>query len=112
VGGSDSHTHRVGTTYTLGAGETTGELIASIRAGNAAPCGSFGTPEQLRDDVWITLQRNVERHYVEATSAWKRATCHAVERLGKLAYPFLCFGYHARQNLLIRKSLQAIPTPA
>lgn len=109
VAGSDSHTNRVGTTYTLSQGETVGELIASIRAGRAVPCGAFGTPEQLRDDVWMTLQKNVERHRTEASSAWKRATCHAVRRLGQLAYPCVCLGYHARQNLLIRKSLQAIP---
>jgi len=109
VGGSDSHTNRVGTTYTLSRGSTGGELLASIRAGKAAPCGAFGTPEQLRDDVWLTLQKNVERHMAEATSAWQRATCRVVRRLGQLAYPFVCLGYHARQNLLIRKSLRAIP---
>ena len=112
VAGSDSHTNRVGTSYTLSAGETVADLTASIRAGHAVPCGAFGTPEQLRDDVWITLQTNVQRHYLEATSAWKRGTCHVVEGLGRLAYPFVCLGYHARQNLLIRKSLSAIPAPA
>jgi predicted metal-dependent phosphoesterase TrpH len=112
VAGSDSHTNRVGRTCTLSAGETTAELIANLRAGNAVPCGAFGTPEQLRDDVWITLQKNVQRHYLEATSAWKRGACHVVARLGRLAYPFVCLGYHARQNLLIRESLRAIPAPA
>jgi hypothetical protein len=112
VAGSDSHTHRVGTTYTLSTGQTPGELLAAIRAGNAAPCGAFGTPEQLREDVWITLQKNVERHYLEATSAWKRAICHVVQRLGRIAYPLVCLGYDARQNLLIRKSLEAIPARA
>ncbi len=111
VAGSDSHTHRVGTTYTLGEGETTSELLANIRAGKAVPCGAFGTPEQLRDDVWVTLQTNVDRHMEQASSAWKRATCHVVQHLGRLAYPFLCLGYHTRQNLLVRKSLEAIPAP-
>ena len=109
VAGSDSHTNRVGTTYTLSAGTTVGELIANIRAGQAAPCGAFGTPEQLRDDVWITLQRNVERHLEQATTAWKRATCHVVRGLGQIAFPFICLGYHTRQNLLIRKSRRAMP---
>jgi predicted metal-dependent phosphoesterase TrpH len=112
VAGSDSHTYRVGTTYTLSAGKTASELIANIRAGRAAPCGAFGTPEQLRDDVRITLQKNVERHYIEATSAWKRLTCHVVRRLGRLASPLFCLGYHTRQNLLIRKALQAVAAPA
>ena len=110
VGGSDSHTHRVGSTYTLSAGDTPAELIANIRAGEAVPCGAFGTPELLRDDVWITLQKNVERHYLAATSNWKRGVCHVVETVGKLTSPFICLGYHTRQNLLIRKSLAAIPT--
>ena len=110
VAGSDSHTNRIGATYTLSQGETANELISSIKAGVATPCGAFGTPEQLRDDVWLTLQKNVERHYLEASSAWKRATCRAVRRLGELSYPFICLGYHARQNLLIRKSLRAVPS--
>lgn len=109
VGGSDSHTNRVGTSYTLTGGETVADLLANIRAGQAAPCGAFGTPEQLREDVWLTLQKNVERHLVEASSAWKRATCHVVESLGRLAAPFVCLGYHARQNLLIRRSIAAMP---
>ena len=112
VAGSDSHTHRVGTTFTLSQGDTIGELTANIRAGVAAPCGAFGTPEQLREDVWLTLQKNVERHLEQATSFWKRATCHAVRGLGRLAYPFACLGYDARQNLLIRKSMAAIAPPA
>jgi predicted metal-dependent phosphoesterase TrpH len=108
VGGSDSHTNRVGTTYTLSEGRTASELIANIRAGRAAPCGAFGTPEQLREDVWLTMQKNVERHMAEASSVWKRATCRLASRLGRFAYPFVCLGYHTRQNLLIRKSLRAI----
>ena len=109
VAGSDSHTHRVGTTYTLSTGRTAGELIESIRAGQAAPCGAFGTPEQLREDVWITMQKNVERHMAEASSVWKRATCRLASRFGRFAYPFICLGYHTRQNLLIRKSQRAMP---
>lgn len=109
VAGSDSHTDRVGSTYTLSAGDSPAELIANIRAGQALCCGAFGTPEQLRDDVWMTLHKNVERHYQAATSGWKRLACHAVEAVGRLASPFVCLGYHARQNLLIRKSLAAIP---
>ncbi len=110
VAGSDSHTHRVGTTYTLSEGKTAGELIAAIRGGRAAPGGAFGTSEQFRDDVWITLQKTIEGRMTEASSAWKRATCHAAQCLGRVAYPFVCLGYHARQNLLIRKSLLALPT--
>ena len=111
VAGSDSHTNRIGTTYTLSRGETARELIANIKAGQATACGAFGTPEQLRDDVWLILQKNVERHYLETGSAWKRATCRAVRRLGELSYPFICLGYHARQNLLIRKAWRAAPMP-
>jgi len=109
VAGSDSHTARVGTTYTLSAGRTAAELLAAIRAGNAAPCGAFGTPEQFRNDVWITLQSNVERHMTEASGVWRRGACRAVQRLGRLAHPLVCLGYHARQSLLIRRSLQALP---
>lgn len=109
VAGSDSHTHRVGRTYTFSTGVTKAELIANIRAGAAEPCGAFGTPEQLRDDVWMILQKTLERHIAEASSAWKRWSCRAARRFGQLTYPFACLGYDACQNLLMRKSLRAIP---
>jgi predicted metal-dependent phosphoesterase TrpH len=110
VAGSDSHTHRVGTTYTLTTGDTRAELIASIRAGVAEPCGAFGTPEKLAEDVWLILQKEVERHMALATSFWQRATCRVVCGLGRLVYPLVCRGYHARQNLLIGDFLRALPT--
>lgn len=109
VGGSDSHTHRVGTTYTLSRGRTKAELIANIRAGVAAPCGAFGTPEKLREDVWLVLSKEVERRLAAASSVWYRGACRTVRRLGRWAHPLVCVGYHARQNMLIRKFVRALP---
>lgn len=109
VAGSDSHTNRVGTTYTLTAGDSRAELIASIRAGIAEPCGSFGTPEKLGEDVWLILQKELERHMARTTSTWQRAICRTVSVLGRLVYPLVCRGYHARQNLLIGDFLRALP---
>jgi hypothetical protein len=110
VAGSDSHTHRVGTTYTRGAGSTKAELLAGIRAGDSALCGSFGTPEKLREDVWITLQKTAERRISAAGNAWERLVCRGLARLGRALCPLVCLGYHIRQNLLIRDSLRALPT--
>lgn len=109
VAGSDSHTHRVGTTYTLSEGRTRAELIQNIRAGHAAMCGAFGTPEKLREDVWIIIQKNVERRLAQAGSVWEKAITRAVGRFGKTVYPLVCFGYHKRQNLLIRGFVEALP---
>lgn len=109
VAGSDSHTFRVGTTYTLSHGATKAELLASIRAGAAEPCGAFGTPERLREDVWLILQKNVERRIQEATSAWERLTCRLVRRFGQMVHPLVLLGYHARQNMLIRGFLRELP---
>ncbi len=109
VAGSDSHTMRVGSTYTLTAGKTRAEVLASIRAGIAEPCGAFGTPERLRDDVWILIQKSVERRIQEATSAWERLTCRAVRRFGQLAHPIVLFGYHTRQRMLIQSILRELP---
>lgn len=109
VGGSDSHSNRVGTTYTLTHGTNPADLFDSIRSGRAEPCGAFGTPERLREDVWLLLQKNVERRLEEANSAWERVTCRAVRQLGRLAAPAVCLGYHARQNLLIRRCEAAFP---
>ncbi|MBI5863192.1 MAG: hypothetical protein HZB38_01500 [Planctomycetes bacterium] len=109
VAGSDSHTHRVGTTYTLTRGNTAREAVAGIRAGVAEPCGAFGTPEKLRDDVWLVLTRNVERRLNDAGSAWERAVTRLVGRIGRATAPLICLGYHTRQNMLIRRSLRALP---
>jgi predicted metal-dependent phosphoesterase TrpH len=109
VAGSDSHTNRVGTTYTLSAGQTRAELLDNIRAGTAAPCGAWGTPEKLRDDVWLIIQKFAERRIADASSAWGRLVCRGLARMGMRVSPLACLGYHVRQNLLIRDSLRALP---
>ena len=108
VAGSDSHTNRVGTTYTLSDGQTRGELLANIGAGQAACCGGFGTAEKLREDVWVVMQKNVERHLADATNRWERGLCHVVESAGKRLYPLVCFGYHKHQDVLIRGFARAL----
>ena len=112
VAGSDSHTHRVGTTYTVSQGATAAELLASIQAGVAAPHGAFGTPEKLRDDVWAVLQKNVERRLMDASGRWERFACHVVEQLGKRLHPLVLLGYHKHQDVLIRGFVQSLPTLA
>lgn len=109
VGGSDSHTHRVGTTYTITQGETAADMLACIRDGVAEPCGQFGTVEKLREDVWLVLQKTVERRMLETSSAWERLVCRMARRVGQFTHPLACLGYHAKQNSLIRESLRAIP---
>ncbi len=108
--GSDSHTNRVGTTYTLSSGTTQGELIAAIRAGDAAICGGFGTPEKLSDDVWIVLQKNFERRMEDASNIWERMVCRAARRLGETIYPLICVRYHSRQSTPVRDFARALPT--
>jgi predicted metal-dependent phosphoesterase TrpH len=109
VGGSDSHTFRVGTTYTRTQGATRREVLDSIRAGRAVPCGAFGTPEKLREDVWLSLQTNVERGLAEATGRWQRFGYQTVRRIGKMLHPLACLGYHRYQDVVIRGFLRALP---
>ncbi len=109
VGGSDSHTFRVGTTYTRSAGATVGDLLAHIQAGHAVPCGSFGTPEKLREDVWLTIQRTVELRLAEETSRWQRVGYRALRQAGRYLSPLACLGYHKHQDLLIRSFVRALP---
>lgn len=111
VAGSDSHTFRVGTSYTLSEGRTPAELFASIRAGQAACCGAFGTPERLREDVWTVLQMNVEWRMAAAQSGWGRVACRLVRRIGKALHPLVLFGYDKRQDALIRGFLRELPAP-
>lgn len=110
VGGSDSHTHRVGTTYTLSAGETKAELLANIQRGYAVPCGAFGTPEKLRDDVWAVFHATVERRIAAATSYWERLACRTFRKIVAALHPLACRGYHRHQDTLIREFAAALPT--
>jgi predicted metal-dependent phosphoesterase TrpH len=112
VGGSDSHTFRVGTTYTRTQGETRAELIDSIKNRRAFPCGAFGTPERLREDVWLTIQKNVEWRLSDATGRWQRFKFQAVKAVGRALHPLVCVGYHKHQDLLIRAFVRALPAPA
>ena len=109
VGGSDSHTFRVGTTYTRTCGTTKSELLSNIRAGRAVPAGAFGTPERLREDVWLTLQRAVEQRLTEATGYWQRFMYRALRQAGKRLHPLVCLGYDKHQDLLIRDFARALP---
>lgn len=109
VGGSDSHTFRVGTTHTQTQGSTVSEIIASVRAGYALPQGAFGTPEKLREDVWLTLQKTVEQRLAEETGRWQRLCYRTVRRIGQTLHPLVCLGYHKQQDLLIRGFVQALP---
>ncbi|MCK4341491.1 MAG: hypothetical protein KAY37_07205 [Phycisphaerae bacterium] len=109
VGGSDSHTFRVGTTYTRTQGATKAEVLASIAAGRALPCGAFGTPEKLREDVWLTLQKTVEQRLAEATGRWQRFKYRSVRRLAQTLHPLACLGYHKHQDVLMRGFTQALP---
>lgn len=103
VGGSDSHSHRMGTTWTITRGRTRAELIENIRRGVAAPGGAFGTAEKLYDDVWLVLQKNIERRLADASGVWQRFACRAVRRVGQVVRPLACFGYTLHQNMLIRR---------
>ncbi len=109
VGGSDSHTYRVGTTYTHTLGATAGELLSSIRAGYATACGGFGTAEKLREDVTLMIQRNVERRLAETTTFWEQLAIRAIRGFGQLVHPFVCSGYHKHQDYVIRSFDRALP---
>lgn len=109
VAGSDSHTNRVGTTFTISEGATRAELIANIRAGEVAMAGAFGTSEKLAEDVWLVLQREAERRLSQATSRWQRAVCRLGRQLGRGVYRLVCVGYNARQETLIRDFVRALP---
>lgn len=109
VAGSDSHSHRVGTTYTVSAGGTKAELLANIRAGQVACRGEFGTPEKLREDVRMILHRDLERRLAGETRRWRRAACRAACRVGKTLYPVVCLGYHVQQALLMRGFAASLP---
>ncbi|MFO0840467.1 MAG: hypothetical protein U1D55_18320 [Phycisphaerae bacterium] len=85
-------------------------MIAAIRGGDAAPCGAFGTPEKLREDVWLVLSKDVERRIADTHSAWMRLACRAFRQVGAALYPLACLGYHA-QNMLIRDFERAMPAP-
>ncbi len=110
IAGSDTHTDRVGSTYTLTKGRNRQEVLENIRAGLATPHGAFGTPEKLRDDVWAVLQCNIERRMAEATGHWERLVCRTLRRIGKTLHPLVLLGYHKHQDVLIRGFVRSLPT--
>lgn len=110
VAGSDSHTRRVGTTYTVTDGGSVEEVIASIRAGIASPCGAFGTPDKLADDVLMVMQAELDRHLLDANHAWQRGLAHIAYRIANKSYPLICRGYNRRQNTLIQGFVDALHT--
>lgn len=109
VAGSDSHTTRVGTTYTRSSGTTRAELLTAIRSGDAVACGEFGTPEKLSEDIWLVLNTNAERFIAREQRAWKRWGAKVIEQVGRRVYPLACLGYHKRQDKLIRGFHAALP---
>ena len=109
VGGSDSHTNRVGTTFTLTEGATVSEMLAAIHAGKASACGAFGTAEKLSEDVWLVLQGELERRLEETHSFWKRAFTRSVCKVMRWGGPLVCLSYNKRQNALVRKFNEALP---
>jgi len=109
VGGSDSHTNRVGATYTLSIGTSPAELLENIQAGHARYCGPCGNPEQLREDVWLVLQHDIQRRMTATGSRWQRLLCHALAHLGEHLHPLICRLYHRRQRTLMRGFAAALP---
>jgi predicted metal-dependent phosphoesterase TrpH len=109
VGGSDSHTHGVGTTYTLSEGATPRELLANIQSGVAAYCGACATLGALRQDVAIVLKHYFEKRLAEARGRWLRLGYRLLRQAGNRLHPLICLGYDKRQSTLIREFLAAMP---
>lgn len=109
IAGSDSHTNRVGVTYTRTHGTARDELLANIRAGRTCMCGGFGTPEKLTEDIRIIIQKTFERRMLEASGVWERATCRFLRRLGAVVSPLMCVSYHRGQKSLVREFARAMP---
>jgi predicted metal-dependent phosphoesterase TrpH len=107
VGGSDSHTDRVGTTCTLSAGRTPGELLANIATGQAACCGPCGTAERLLEDVWCVMQHNLQQRLAEARGIVRRALYALLARCGWRASRLACRVYDRRQDAIVRDLVQA-----
>jgi len=108
VGGSDSHTDRVGTTYTLSEGTTPAELLANIAAGHAAGCGACGTPEKLLEDVWHVMQHALQQRVAAAQGLGRRVLYALLARYGRKASPRVCRAYHRRQDALMRDLVRAL----
>lgn len=109
VGGSDSHTYGVGTTYTLSQGRTVGELLANIQSGVAAYCGACAAPEALRRDVAAVLKHYFEKRLAAARGRWVRLGYRLLRQAGDRLHPLVCLGYDKRQSTLLREFLAVMP---
>lgn len=109
VAGSDSHTTRMGMTYTRTRGRTRADVISAIRAGQAEMCGQFGTPESLNEDIWAVISANAERVLENERKGWKRWGTRMVRQVGARVYPLASLGYHKRQNTLLAQFTDSLP---
>ncbi len=112
VAGSDSHTHRVGTTYTLTEGAAARDALANIRAGRAAMCGAFGTAEKFAEDVWLVMQGEIDRRLEATRTAWARTGYRVGQGVGRAVYRGVCVGYNFRQDWLMRGFVRGLPAMA
>lgn len=108
VAGSDSHTNRVGTTYTLSSGDTPAAWLASVQAGVAACFGEDGSREKLCEDTWRVIRHNLDHWISVAGSRWQRLLCRAIRAAGSRLHPLACHGYDRRQDALMRGFLELV----
>jgi predicted metal-dependent phosphoesterase TrpH/DNA-binding transcriptional ArsR family regulator len=106
VGGSDSHTNRVGTTFTLSAGRTPQELLANIALGQAACGGVCGGPERLLEDIWSVMEHNLDQRLAVARGWTRRAIYRLLARYGRPVSQLVCRIYDRRQDTLMRNLAQ------
>jgi hypothetical protein len=97
VGGSDSHTYDAGLTYTLATGETPREFLESIRKGESAVEGLYGTEERFVRDTAALMKTNFRRAAQRCGIA-TRAALNGCERLGQLIAPTIVRTYHRKQD--------------
>jgi predicted metal-dependent phosphoesterase TrpH len=107
VGGSDSHTDRVGTTYTLSKGRTPGEVLANIADGQAACCGACSSPERMLEDVGCVLRHHLQRRRAAARGWGRRVLYALLARCGHRASPLVCRAYNRQQSAIMRDLVAA-----
>ena len=108
VGGSDSHTNRVGTTYSLTEGLTREEVLGNIKAGRVEAAGAFGLEKKLKEDVVMILKKEMDERLAGSGSPLGRLAFRLLLQVGRSALPLVFRSYRNRQEALVRRAHQAL----
>jgi|GEM_PF-4907683 len=98
IAGSDSHTDRVGMTYTKGVGDDPRGFLESIARGECEAAGEHGTHERFVRHILTIVQHNFGKFAKEELNAFKRGVYSLLHTASPRIVPGFVRLYHSLQE--------------